>query len=155
MIKLRFDVTFAVRDRARLLQIATQQVAAAGERVDGMSLDKALFLVAVEPRRPPAETGFEIGPDTKVMPGAWQDSFRIEFDLIAHEPEAMIAEAIRRRQACWQETEWRPATLEEAGHEILVASNATDTPTALGLEIVEWNLVPAAMAGHAVGPEPA
>lgn len=152
MIHLRFDVTIKVVDESLLRQRATEKAVSAGERVDGMSLGRAILLLAIEPERPPKEHGFEIGRGTRVVPGDWQGSFRIVFELIAYEHEELIGESRRRRKACWQDDDWWPETLEEAAYEVLIGSSAADAPQDLGIEIIGWRHATVAAAGHAVGP---
>lgn len=104
------------------------------------SLPTALYATAINPFTPPGDAGYSIAPESHVTK-ADAGLFTIRITADVADPAKVRAEAISRYQACWQDTDWAPQTVGEALHELLIASNASPSPDACGIEIVDRRFI--------------
>lgn len=133
MTEVRFLVQINLIDPADL-RAAAQERGYSGAADD---IAEMIDEVVINADRPPVETGFEI-VSTSVRKQTAEKAYAIDFHLRVTDELAYIKEARQRYEDCWNDADWMPEGLSEAGYEILVASNGNaDSPVDLGFEIVD------------------
>lgn len=75
------------------------------------------------------------------------DRLVFESSAIVADMEVFSASAQAQYEACWNDPDWRPGSPAEALFEILIASNANDSPASHGFYIVDYQDIGS-------GPEP-
>ncbi len=107
------------------------------DNAGNVSIENAVYAAVVNPEDAPLDAGFEIksGLVTNLKDAVFEVNLLVE----VLDAEKFVRNAISRYVACWQDDDWRPKTLCEAGYEILIASNASPSPLDVGFEIHDTN----------------
>lgn len=131
MTAIRFDVLINVVDQTKL----AKGTEALGYDVEPDDVLEMLELTVTNADKAPLDTGFEI-TEKRVVGHDAEHQFTLTVWLTVNDEAAFIAEAKTRYNECWGDDDWTPDTLGEAAYEILVGSNAGETPDVLGFEIM-------------------
>lgn len=120
----------------RLRVIDEDALRAAADQIEhgAESLEEVICTAIITPSRAPLDCGFEI-KSKKAMQIA--DGHMLEVICDVFDEQMLAAEAKACYQACWQDADWEPVSVEDALYEVLVASNSNPAPCDMGYELTE------------------
>jgi len=137
MTIVKFVVTIHVLEEAEIRKFASaSDCKSAGEG----TLAEAVRAI-INPSKPPVDSGYEILEETKAVATDADDIFLLKVAINVNDEQALTKEARERYESCWGDNLWRPGSLGEAAYEVMVASNASPSPTDIGFEIYDWAMV--------------
>jgi hypothetical protein len=107
-----------------------------------LTVEDALRVLCVNPSTAPGMVGYQVADVAVSASGSNDAGYDVELAVKGRllDEAPFLAEAKDVYCENWGDEQWEPESMEEAFYELVLASNASPTPSDVGYSIVNWTL---------------